>query len=79
MTDKKYLELSDKVLLATMLERMDNLIDRFDDHLVDDKEIANNVHTLITKEARLDSRIILLSTLCTTAGFIVGKLPIKWF
>ena len=78
MTDKKYLDLPDKVLLATILERLDNLVVHFEKHQDDDVKVSERVRILETKEARLDSRIILLSGCCTAIGFIAGKLPIHW-
>ncbi len=58
---------------------LQNVIKMFHDHLADDKETVRRVSVLENKEARLDSRIIGLSAACTAIGFIVGKLPIKFF
>lgn len=73
MTPKKeYLELSDKVLLATILERLDNLVTRFDKHVDDDKEIANRLGTL-------ENRLWQYTAICSVIGFVIGKFSIKWF
>lgn len=57
---------------------LQNVIKMFHDHLADDKRTVEKVDGLLTREARLDSRIIGLSACCTAIGYIVGKLPIHW-
>lgn len=58
---------------------LQNVVKMFYDHLIDDKRTVEKVDGLLTREARLDSRIVGLSACCTAIGFIVGKLPIKFF
>lgn len=72
MTQKNYLNLPDKVLLATVLERLDNLVDHFEKHVDDDKEIAIRVGIL-------ENRLWQYTAICSVIGFIVGKFSMKWF
>lgn len=73
MTPKKeYLELPDKVLLATILERLDNHITRLDKHVEDDKQIAIRL-------GDLENRFWKYMAMCSCLAFVVGKLSIKWF
>ena len=77
---KDHLDLTEiKAELATTNAHLENVIKMFHDHLADDKKTVEKVDGLLIREARLDSRIIALSAMCTFAGFIIGKLPIKWF
>lgn len=73
MTPKKeYLELPDKVLLATILERLDNHITRFDKHVEDDKDVAVRLGVL-------ENRLWQYTAICSVIGFVVGKFSVKWF
>lgn len=72
MTQKNYLNLPDKVLLATVLERLDNLVDHFERHVDDDKAI-------VVRVGILENRLWQYTAICSVIGFIFGKFSVKWF
>ncbi len=72
---KDYIELSAiKVHLATVIERLDNVITHFERHQMDDVKVADRVSEIEKREAFLNGKIFIISGLCGAAILMLSKI-----
>lgn len=74
---KDYVDLSEiKVHLATVIERLDNVISHFERHQADDVKVADRVTEIEKREAYLNGKIFIISGICGAAILMLSKIKL---